>query len=347
MNLRKISLLIIVIALSILSCNEDDRFNGITPLNIAEKYIQDSTAISNYLKTHYYNSSDFNEGTGGAEDIKIGTLELEGEAIPNGNTLLIDGVESKSYVLGDITYHYYILKIRQGEGSRSPKFSDNVIIGYEGYRIPDGSVFDARVIPNLANLDLTSTIRGWQLTIPDFNTAADVSGQGDGTFSIEGSGLGMMFLPSGLAYLFDDTNELRIQNLAFKFQLVKSFENDHDQDGIPSWVEDINEDNQFTFNPRDQDIEGDDDTDNDGIVDYLDTDDDNDGVLTKNELLLNTYEVDTAMGEEEPVFQMNEYELNRNEVDGVLTITTIRMVDANSNGVFDHLDSSAITNYNE
>ncbi|MGC6430232.1 MAG: hypothetical protein ACON5F_04245 [Jejuia sp.] len=283
MSVRRIGFLIIVLIIGFSSCNEDDGFGGPTPINIAEKYVSDSTAISDYLKTHYYNSSRFDGGSGDANDIIIGELGAEGDAIPTGNALLMNNVEMKSYVLGDITYHYYILNIRQGSGAESPKFCDNVLIGYEGYRISDDVVFDARLNPNLANLDLTTTIRGWQLAVPEFNTASELVDNGDGTFIVEGSGLGMMFLPSGLAYLFNANNTLQLQNLAFKFQLVKSFENDHDEDGVPSWKEDIDEDNQFTIDPSEPDKEGDDDTDNNGTVDYLDADDDGDGVLTIDE----------------------------------------------------------------
>ena len=49
---------------------------------------------------------------------------------------------------------------------------------------------------------------------------------------------------------------------------------DHDSDGVDTIDEDLNKDNIF----------GNDDTDSDGIPNYYDTDDDGDGILTKDEL---------------------------------------------------------------
>ena len=62
-------------------------------------------------------------------------------------------------------------------------------------------------------------------------------------------------------------------NLIFKFELYQSEINDHDFDGVPSYLEDIDGDGEV-FN---------DDTDEDEIPDYADQDDDGDGTLTVEE----------------------------------------------------------------
>ena len=49
----------------------------------------------------------------------------------------------------------------------------------------------------------------------------------------------------------------------------------------------------------------------------------------------------------EPEFGENEYELSREEEDGVITLETVTLVDTNNNGIFDHLDAEVTTNYNE
>jgi hypothetical protein len=82
----------------------------------------------------------------------------------------------------------------------------------------------------------------------------------------------------------------------------------------------------------------DDDTDKDNVPNFLDADDDNDGVLTKNELDFNTYTVDTNQGEQEPVLAGNEIEISRTESSGVITIKTVVIVDSNDDGVPDYLD---------
>ena len=53
------------------------------------------------------------------------------------------------------------------------------------------------------------------------------------------------------------------------------------------------------------------------------------------------------MGETEPVLDANEFELSREEENGVITIETVTMVDTNNNGVLDHLDEEVTTDYNE
>ena len=89
-----------------------------------------------------------------------------------------------------------------------------------------------------------------------------------------------MFIPSGLAYfnLSRGANIPVYSNLAFQVKLKGLRYNDHDRDKILSKDE--------TYNPTgDTDIGlFNQDTDNDGIPDFLDNDDDGDGVLTRNEL---------------------------------------------------------------
>ena len=113
--------------------------------------------------------------------------------------------------------------------------------------------------------------------------------------------------------------------------------NDHDEDGIPSHIEDLDGD-ENPFN---------DDTDADDIPNFLDLDDDGDGVLTINELQKTTYTVDTNMGEQEPVLAAGEYERSRTVSNGIITIKTVKTVDSDTNGVADYLQSSITINYNQ
>jgi len=128
---------------------------------------------------------------------------------------------------------------KETDNITTPKFCDNVLIAYEGFRVADDLVFDSRLNPNPSLLDLTGTIEGWKLVIPEFNTSASSVDNGDGTISYTNSGLGMMFLPAGLGYLFNNNNALQLQPLAFKFEVIKAFENDHDSDGVPSYLEEL------------------------------------------------------------------------------------------------------------
>ena len=68
----------------------------------------------------------------------------------------------------------------------------------------------------------------------------------------------------------------------------------HDSDGIPSFREDLDDNLELSG----------DDTDGNILANFLDPDDDGDGVFTFDELIPTEYIVDTNMGEEEPVLGM-------------------------------------------
>jgi hypothetical protein len=117
-------------------------------------------------------------------------------------------------------------------------------------------------------------------------------------------------------------------NLIFKFELYQASPSDHDGDGIFSHLEDL-DNNKNAY---------DDDTDDDNIPNFLDANDDNDTILTKNELVFKTYTVDTNQGEQEPVLAVNEFEISRSETAGIITIKTVVIVDTNNDDVPDYLD---------
>ena len=149
-------------------------------------------------------------------------------------------------------------------------------------------------------------------------------------------GFGAMFLPSGLAYYGSPPIGISVySNLIFKFELFKSTSNDHDGDGIYSHLEDLNQ-NQNVF---------DEDTDEDNIPNFLDANDDNDTLTTKNELKFNNYSVDTNQGEQEPTLASNEFEINRSTAAGIITINTVVIMDSNSDGVPDYLDKDTVINH--
>ncbi|NRR93412.1 hypothetical protein HSX10_17700 [Winogradskyella undariae] len=101
---------------------------------------------------------------------------------------------------------------------------------------------------------------------------------------------------------------------------------DHDDDGVPSYLEDLDNDLDVT----------DHNTDDNGFPDFVDADDD--GVATIDEVLQNTYTVDTNIGEEEPTLTDNEYISAKSKLEGVITIKTVILVDSNNDGTPDYLD---------
>ncbi|NRR93411.1 hypothetical protein HSX10_17695 [Winogradskyella undariae] len=132
----------------------------------------------------------------------------EGETLPTGNTLLIDAVETKTTIYLEADYNYYILRLNQGDGD-SPYFTDIVSVKYEGISINqalDGNnkSFDSSVLPALFNLQTglnsTGVIQAWQLVMPTFNASSGYDIDESGNVDFTNPGLGVMFVPSGLAF---------------------------------------------------------------------------------------------------------------------------------------------------
>jgi FKBP-type peptidyl-prolyl cis-trans isomerase FkpA len=280
MRIRKIALYILCASIGFVACKKND-----TPTTVveerdrAEQQIVDNDSIIGYLETHYYNSSDFGASNPNPSINDLIISELPEDGIlpdPDNNTLLIDAVETKTTVYADTDYEFYILKLNQG-GGESPSFADKVRVNYEG-RLLDETIFDNTVNP--VTFDLLSLVRGWSKALPYFSTSESFTDVGDGTVEFYNYGVGVIFLPSGLGYYSNaTTNIYSYSPLIFKIELYQMSQNDDDSDGVPSFMEDLNGDGDFTL---------DDDTDGDNIPDYVDTDDDGDGVLTINEDLEDT-----------------------------------------------------------
>ncbi|MFK7781110.1 FKBP-type peptidyl-prolyl cis-trans isomerase [Psychroserpens sp.] len=290
--LKKINLImtfrnaIVVLLLSVLcfaSCkNDDDDFELVPPRDRTEQQIADKDSLLNYLSTHYYNSSTFDTpGNYTYNDIVITELpDVNNDGIyedmpnPGMNTLLIDDIITMTTTSNDVEYEYYFLRLNQGGGD-APNSSDTVNINYSG-NLFDDDVFDSTANP--ANFDLIGLIEGWRSVIPNFGTSTGLVENEDGTFTFDNYGLGVMFVPSGLAYFNTPPFGIPVySNLIFKFELYSAEPNDHDGDLILSHLEDL-DGNGNVF---------DDNTDGDDLPDFFDIDDDGDGVLTRFEDLDN------------------------------------------------------------
>lgn len=332
---KLVFLLMAVFPALLISCGGDDDDDGPTFVeeDRAEQQIVDDSTLVAYLTTHYYNSSLFESDEDFKyDDIIITELE-EGETVPDGHTLLMDAVETRTTTYLEADYKYYILRLDQGDDEAGlPRFTDQVRVRYEGSNVVGGDVFDSSVTPVdlflQGNLISTfGTIKGWQLVMPTFN-AGFLDGIVNGIVNYRDYGLGVMFIPSGLGYFSGTTTGSSYANLIFKFELLQYQEEDHDNDGIPSYVEDLDNSLEVT----------DDDTDDNNFPNFIDIDDDGDGVSTFNELVQTEYT-------EEPILSANEYIYSRNENTGI--IITVKAVDDNNNGILDYLDETVTTNYNE
>ncbi|SDH36801.1 hypothetical protein SAMN04489796_102420 [Winogradskyella thalassocola] len=332
----------------IVSCKSDDD-NDTTPFveeDRTEQQAKDKDSLIAYLTSHYYNSGFFETGSNHRyTDIVITPLE-EGEAVPENHTLLMSAVELRTTSYYEADYEYYVLNINQGEGG-SPAFTDMIRVRYSGSSVNealDGNyeVFDSSATPVDFPLQADGTnnavfVRAWPLVFPEFNAATFDGIDENGNINFTNPGLGVMFIPSGLGYFSGTNTGSSYDNLIFKFELLQYEVEDHDNDGIPSYIEDRNSDLYVI----------DDDTDDDGWPDFIDIDDDGDLVLTIDELMPTTYTVNTNLGEVEPILAANEFERSRVKIGGIITIKTVTIVDSDDDGTPDYLDPAFTTNYNE
>lgn len=282
---KKIGALIIAICLGAgMSCSPDDPdFKPVPERDRAEQQVVDNDSLVGYLQTHYYNFSELEALDNiTVSDIVISELpkDEDGNYLPlpdpNENRILWDDVNlvTKTTTFRDVEYTYYVLRLNQGNGESSPNFSDNVRVRYSG-NLQNDFIFDST--PNPIVFDLTNVIPGWNRVLPEFNVAESFSINSDGTVQYFNYGVGVMFLPSGLAYFATPPVGVPVySNLIFKFELYQSEVLDHDSDGVPSYMEDLNGDLNL-FN---------DDTDNNNVPNYLDGDDDGDGVPTRDEIII-------------------------------------------------------------
>ena len=273
------ALLVVLIGVTV-SCKKDDDAPPPPPppRDRGEEAIRAQAEIEDFLDTHFYNYEDFDADPNNFK-VKFDTIAGDNaEKTPLREQVTFKII--KDVYDTDVEYKLYFLKVREGGGDR-PHFSDYTTNTYDG-RLMNLDLFDSSVIPVRFNLVDSKTtpgiIRGLQQALIEFKGAVgDPIINPDGTLSFEDFGIGSVFIPSGLGYYQypPGNGDLKAYDqLIFSFQLFAREIADHDGDGIPSYMEDLNG-NQYLF---------DDDTDGDGIPNYLDDDDDGDGRLTKFEI---------------------------------------------------------------
>lgn len=270
-------LLIAILAVTV-SCKKDDP-NGpdpIPPRDRGTEALRAEKVIDTFLRTHFYNYEEFEADP---ENFRLRFDTIAGENASK--TPLINQVDVKEVqdmIDTDVTYKLYYLNVRQGGGEK-PNFSDYTINTYDG-RLMNLDLFDSSVVPvrfNLVDTQATAgIIRGLQQAIIEFNGAENIISNPDGTLTFENYGIGAVFIPSGLAYYQYPPGAGGLgayDQLIFSFELFESEIADHDNDGIPSYMEDLNNNGYLL----------DDDTDG-SAPNYLDEDDDNDGRRTEFEI---------------------------------------------------------------
>ena len=261
---------IVILSVLVFACagsgsDDEDDFDA------SEQALIDQDTLTNFFSNYYF-------------DADIDSIK----PLVEGKIALIDdpALQFETVTENEISYNLYYYTMYVGDGTpytdangnlqrkSFPTVMDSIYTQYSGYSIEKTdsiASFETSYNPNWFTLN--GVIRGWTYGMTKFKGGENVTD--NGPIRYENEGRGILFMPSGLAY--GNTGSLSIASnrcLLFYVNLYDVIEDtDHDNDGVPS----IDEDPDGNGDPRD------DDTDEDGFVNYFDTNDDNDGVLTIDE----------------------------------------------------------------
>ncbi|WP_035649593.1 FKBP-type peptidyl-prolyl cis-trans isomerase [Flavobacterium sp. ASV13] len=304
MNKFKYYFILLLAGIAMVSCNKSDDDETVVEVrDYNVQYKADNDSIIKYLKTNYIDNVTANY------DIVI-------KKIPAGGTQTSIW-DQKTYPLKvrkvynrDVNYDVYYLELRKGTGE-APCNTDKIYASYSG-NLLDGTLFDTSygygVSFDLFVYTQGAVIDGWGEIFPQFRTGTSTTAS-NGVITYDNFGAGVMFLPSGLAYYASAQDKIPAYSpLVFSFKLYGLLRMDHDiqingttvtanPDGIPDYFEDVNkavtadgfDGNGYVYDLRDlvrypnPPAWMKDDTDGDGIADFLDVDDDGDGYTTRFE----------------------------------------------------------------
>ncbi len=224
-------------------------------------------------------------------------------------------IKSRIVELHGISYTLKYLVLREGIGT-APTNTDGVFAAYKGFYLQNSTSNGETILTDTdfeevkypsSFFSLLNVIRGWSEVFPQFKTGTYGKRNPDGTLTHKDFGAGVMFIPSGLAYYNNPPGSIpSYAPLVFSFKLYEIQRADTDGDGVLNYLEDIKDDKgieikdryMYSFNniinyPKypgpDPDETKDnfwyyDDSDRDGIPNYLDIDDDGDRYSTAYEI---------------------------------------------------------------
>ncbi|MFL9845716.1 FKBP-type peptidyl-prolyl cis-trans isomerase [Flavobacterium rhizosphaerae] len=269
---RLLKVLTLVFIALFVSCKKDDDSNTVPPRDYGEQYAADMDSIENYLKNNYIVSVD--------EDYNIEFAEITDPitqvSIWDQTDYPLMSKQAKSYNENNtVTYTLYYLLLNEG-GGNAPTRGDNILVSYRGTLL-NGTQFDYQPYPQ-GTFSLAETIEAWQELMPLFKSGDYIDiPDNPNPAEFENYGAGVMFVPSGMGY-YNNPRSVLIPNyspLVFTFKLYAVDYTDLDSDGILNKDETEPGIDIYYY-----------DTDEDGIPNYLDTDDDGDGYTTFYEITI-------------------------------------------------------------
>ncbi len=300
MNKFKFYFILSITTLSLFSCSKNNDPAEVTPLrDFAVQYATDITDIEEYLKTYYIEDVSADADTKITKIPEGGTQASIWSFKDNAN---FPKLLSRNVELHDITYKVYYLVLREGTGT-APCNVDGVFASYKGDYLEQvvasnvtslaATAFEEVKYPQQM-INLFSKPRGWKEMFPQFKIGS-YSANVDGTITYQNFGAGVMFIPSGLAYYASGNGSVpAYAPIVVSFKLYEIQRLDHEfniasgaltPDGIKSYQEDLDGDGYvWTAGELPAGAVNPDDSDGDGIPDFLDVDDDGDGFGTKSEI---------------------------------------------------------------
>lgn len=286
-TMRKIGLAtLLFLGVFWVSCNNDDDGPNVDiapPRPLSEVAVENEEELQDFLRTHFYNYEEFQNPPAGFDfQIRFDTIAGENsDKEPLIDQVVEEVVPVSSSVFpnlpeeDDVPHTMYYLNVREG-GGMLPTFADSTLLRIEGVLLDD-TVFQNRSIsPVWFDLAFQPLIEGFALGAAKVKGGNSIVVNPDGTYEVEDYGIGAVFFPSGLGYFNNlPGNVPAYSPLIFKFDAFVINDNtDHDRDGVPSFLEDVDEDGDLTNDNTDEDLS----------INALDSDDDNDGIPTRDEI---------------------------------------------------------------
>ncbi|MCG9792788.1 FKBP-type peptidylprolyl isomerase [Flavobacterium algicola] len=308
MNKFKFYFILSITTVLLFSCSKDSDSVEVIPLrDYQEQYDAEKILIEEYLNTNYINITEA-PGDQTDQDVEITKVDNgKGTIMSYLNKTTFPKLLQREVQVHGITYSMYYLMLREGTKD-SPSNVDNVLVSYSGSYLKEATegdlttlsttFFEQLKFPQSMFSLYSGVIRGWSEIIPKFKTGTAGEGE-NGAVSYSGFGAGVMFIPSGLGYYSQGSTSVpSYAPLVFSFKLYALQRLDHDGDGVLSYLEDLNNDG-YVYDYRNTSIylvvpDNFDDTDKDGIPNFLDIDDDGDGFTTAVEVAAGTNYLDAS-----------------------------------------------------
>ena len=264
MNKIKNIFALIILSAIVYACSDSPAAVAVDDFDHEAQALMDNDSLIKFFKNHYY-------------DTTIDSIK----PIITGFTSLYDDtskLKKMEVKFDDINYEMYVYVNNGGDpipNKPNPTILDSILVNYHlGYFKDTISYTPLQKLETARWFDpRTIVVEGWLHGFTNFKGGKNETNNGPITYV--GGGNGILFIPSGLAYRNVGGGSVPPNaNLIYYVNLFDIVENtDHDNDGVPSYLEDPDGDGD----PRN------DDTNGDFFANYLDSDDDGDGVATIDE----------------------------------------------------------------